>query len=263
MDESEKSKRDRSQNFTNSETRLLVELVLKRAEILENKKTDAAMWHQKNIAWAEITKQFNAESGTIPRTDKMLKTKYEGLKRLVRKKHAKNKYEQYWTGGGTFTFIPYTDYEEKLLGIIAISVEGLPSIHDGDDSNAVPSASLSVDTDSTVENVEVEINMFGTKHSLRWTNLSSNQIRKPINPKLLTNKKKGGEKEKLNEKYNYIADTRKELISLQTKIAEKELELKNKKIEFATAENERKSQEHNKRMELLQLQIDNFLDSNQ
>lgn len=55
----ETKKRDRSANFSNEETRILVDLILKYKHIIENKKADAITWKQKDAGWTRLTTEFN------------------------------------------------------------------------------------------------------------------------------------------------------------------------------------------------------------
>lgn len=69
--------------------------------------------------------EFNSQAGEIPRNVKNLKTKYDGLKKALKKKKAANQSEVYKTGGGARIITPYTDYEEKLLSILGLQICGL------------------------------------------------------------------------------------------------------------------------------------------
>lgn len=125
-------KRDRAVNFTTNEIRILVDLIVKYSHILENKKTDSVMWKKKEETWEKLCTEFNGLSGLCYRTTKNLKIKYEGLKRSLKKKKAANKTEIYKTGGGPVETTPYTDFEEKLLSILLLSIEGLSPFDDSD-----------------------------------------------------------------------------------------------------------------------------------
>lgn len=85
----ESQKRKRNINFSKAEEELLVELVVKRREIIENKKTDAVMWKEKEASWKELTTEFNCIGLLVPRTSEQLQLKYKNLKKVVRKKNAK------------------------------------------------------------------------------------------------------------------------------------------------------------------------------
>lgn len=130
----DRRKKERSSNFAPCEISILIDLILKYKTIVENKKTDSVMWKEKEVAWTKITEEFNALSITCPRSTKCLKTKFECMKKEVRKKKALQQQELYKTGGGITTSIVLTPPEEKILSIILINVEGLPSKYDSDES---------------------------------------------------------------------------------------------------------------------------------
>ena len=83
-------KRKRNQNFTKEELELLVELVYKNKDVIENKRTDAVIWKEKEEAWKQIEMEFNSCS-LGPRTVEQLKFKYKGMKKDLRKKSARAK----------------------------------------------------------------------------------------------------------------------------------------------------------------------------
>ena len=100
--------------------------------IIENKKSDATTWQEKEKAWKDIEKAFNSASGSVFRDHKHLKLKYEAIKRDTRKKSAVVRAERYKTGGGTSTAPPLTPAEEKVKQMILLSVEGNESQFDSD-----------------------------------------------------------------------------------------------------------------------------------
>lgn len=71
-------------------------------------------------------------TGGIYRSAKVLRLKYDVLKRDLKKKINYNKVQQFKTGGGKPDIKPLTSYEEELFKILSLSIEGLPSRHDGD-----------------------------------------------------------------------------------------------------------------------------------
>lgn len=79
-------KRDRSVNFTRKEVELLLSLVESKLQTIENKKSGAIAWHDKEKAWMAIEKNFNNSTVGIYRSARHLKAKYEALKRDTRKK---------------------------------------------------------------------------------------------------------------------------------------------------------------------------------
>lgn len=60
-----------------------------------------------------------------------MRTKYDGLKKEIKKKKALERAELYKTGGGNPNKIIFKDYEQRLLSILC-HVEGLASVNDSD-----------------------------------------------------------------------------------------------------------------------------------
>ncbi|CAG9130995.1 unnamed protein product [Plutella xylostella] len=111
---------------------MLINIIQENKNVLENKKSDAVTWQEKESCWKIIEAKFNATSGATYRSAKNLKTKYEGLKRETRKKSACIRAETYRTGGGTSTAVPLTDTELKIKDMILLSVDGMKSDFDSD-----------------------------------------------------------------------------------------------------------------------------------
>ncbi|KAL4710088.1 hypothetical protein ACJJTC_016490 [Scirpophaga incertulas] len=128
----EKQKRERSSNFSQEETNLLVSLIEAKKHVIENKKSDATTWQEKEKAWKDIEKTFNSASGAVFRDYKHLKIKYEAMKRDTRKRSAIIRAERFKTGGGTNTAPSLTTEQEKLKSMILFSVEGSESQFDSD-----------------------------------------------------------------------------------------------------------------------------------
>ncbi|PSN36016.1 hypothetical protein C0J52_12139 [Blattella germanica] len=107
----------RAKNFSSFERNLLVELVLERKHIVENKKTDGASVNEKRKCWEEISTLFNASRQTENRTTKQLKELYFVLKRNARKHNNEDKMGHFQTGGGQFT--PKSDsIDLKIVGAL-------------------------------------------------------------------------------------------------------------------------------------------------
>lgn len=58
-----KEKRERQANFSSSEEKLLVELVLKYGSVIENKETDSDVWKKKAETWELIDRSMVVSSG--------------------------------------------------------------------------------------------------------------------------------------------------------------------------------------------------------
>lgn len=61
----EKDKKEKSAAFTKDEEILLVDLVLKRKDVLENQQSDALTLREKNDGWDLLTDDFNAISTNV------------------------------------------------------------------------------------------------------------------------------------------------------------------------------------------------------
>lgn len=129
-----KQKRERSVNFTQEETDLLVSLVKAKKEIIESKQSDAATWKEKDNAWKDIETVFNASSGSAYRSHKHLKLKYEAMKKDIRKKRA----DCYGNGDGTSIAPVLTRAERKVEKIIRLSVDGNESSSSCDSNVVLP-----------------------------------------------------------------------------------------------------------------------------
>ncbi|XP_012269632.2 fibrinogen silencer-binding protein-like isoform X1 [Athalia rosae] len=131
-------KEKRGANFTKTEIDLLIDVILKYKHIVENKKTDATTWKDKNAAWEKISEEFNAVSGNFPRSTKRIRAKYDTVKKGIRQKCSFLKTEQTKTGGGQCP-VTLTPSEEKILSLTPNTMVGLQSRFDKD--NAEPGQS--------------------------------------------------------------------------------------------------------------------------
>lgn len=88
-------KRRRAPNFTESEIKLVIKLVLDHINVIEDKTTSAPTWKKKESTWMWITKEFNAVSdgGTV-RTAVTIRNKYEGMKKELRRKVIESQRQQ-------------------------------------------------------------------------------------------------------------------------------------------------------------------------
>lgn len=136
MNGDEVRKKVRSANFSKCELQILSKLLTKYASIIECKKSDAVTWRQKLDTWKKLGCEFNKECNGPPRTYITLKSKYEQMKKDVRKKVAGNKQQLFKTGGGTPQISPLTTVEETIYNLILVSVEGLPPRYDDDDDDS-------------------------------------------------------------------------------------------------------------------------------
>ncbi|KAK9727948.1 Alcohol dehydrogenase transcription factor Myb/SANT-like [Popillia japonica] len=217
----------------------------------------------------------------IPRssTGTALKIKYEGLKRVLKKKKQTNKglkrvlkkkkqtnaRELFKTAGGTPILIPYTDYEEKLLSVLLLSVEGLSPEADSDANLVEPLNNNFTEVENEYFSIEIDEELgdvrrtiflnfrmhthitywythLGTAESIAgdgcetaWKVWTPGYLRTPISGKLKTQARKAG-KQDINEKFSTIADQRGVILETQKLLAEKELEIKEKELELKNKE---------------------------
>ena len=71
-DEMVSGRSKRAANVSSHERQLLADLVMSRADVIENKKTDGATSQEKEAAWMAVAAEFNAAS-TLKRDSRQLK----------------------------------------------------------------------------------------------------------------------------------------------------------------------------------------------
>lgn len=84
--ETQSAARRRCLNYTPAESEKLIELVDKYIDTIENKKNDGRQWKLKDKAWQNIKTEFNNIFPGSFRTSKMLRSKYDTIKKGVRSK---------------------------------------------------------------------------------------------------------------------------------------------------------------------------------
>lgn len=122
----------RASNFNSKEEALLISLIQKYKGIIECRKTDAINNEKKNSTWSKIASEFNSSSGVSYRDSKILKNKYENIKKRTKKKSAVEKSSIFHTGGGPSENITYTPVEEQVKDILGVRIDGLDSKLDDD-----------------------------------------------------------------------------------------------------------------------------------
>ncbi|KAL1493681.1 hypothetical protein ABEB36_009376 [Hypothenemus hampei] len=122
----------RTNNFTEAEVNVLVDLVKKYSDIIECKKSDTVTNADKASAWQKITNLFNSKFGNKHRDQKILKTKYDNLKKITKKKYASIKLHLRGTGLGPPTIAVMTATEKDIQELLGSQVTGLISEFDND-----------------------------------------------------------------------------------------------------------------------------------
>jgi hypothetical protein len=118
-------------HFQREET-LLVELVRKYKNKIECKKSDTNTNKIKVQAWIDLSKEYNAISGDTYRDAKVLRSKYENLKKRTKQKFADEKASKFGTGGGPEEHFHMTEVDVNIKEIIGKQLTGFPSEFDDD-----------------------------------------------------------------------------------------------------------------------------------
>ncbi|KAI4466137.1 hypothetical protein MML48_3g00005953 [Holotrichia oblita] len=121
-------------HFTEAEKDAIINISIKYRNIIENKRTDGISNKQKNIAWENIAKEYNALGINVIRTSKQLRTFYDNLKKKLKRRCADEKVELYKTGGGTMKVPPIVPAEEKLLDSLKETFHPMPNAYDSSSS---------------------------------------------------------------------------------------------------------------------------------
>lgn len=116
---SSEEKKKRGKNFTAEEELVLMELLEERKNILENKKSDAATWKQKEQAWEEMADTFYTRTG-IRREWKALRDKFINMKRRSKLELVDDKNHSFRNGAG------------KYIALMGESTAGLGNQFDSD-----------------------------------------------------------------------------------------------------------------------------------
>ncbi|XP_050516283.1 uncharacterized protein LOC126891144 [Diabrotica virgifera virgifera] len=138
-------KRSRGPNYSEREKQVLISIVYKYKDVIENKKTDGVTILQKEKTWKKIETEFNASSpGLINRSADSLKKYYDNRKKELRKEKAQEKIEVYRTGGGPCAKPPKMESsDEVLLSMVnEKTVSGILNTFDGDSEVTNENSSL-------------------------------------------------------------------------------------------------------------------------
>ncbi|XP_046400300.1 uncharacterized protein LOC124166696 [Ischnura elegans] len=126
--------------LTREETKLLVDIINKRREVLESKKTDALSNAKKARAWLDVQDEFNSNEFVRKRTAKQLRKSWDNLKMRKRKELANERQERMKTGGGPMPSTSREDFPPEME-IAVPSVSYSPPNAGDCDAFAVPSVS--------------------------------------------------------------------------------------------------------------------------
>lgn len=132
------SERKRSQNFSQSEINIFLELVdEQRVKVIEDKRTDGKIIKEKQKCWQEIADEFNASSGLNKRDIMALKYLWKRLKQDTKKKHAEESREIRKTGGGQNLSKPLSPKSERIRNLLP-QEQISPTLISTFDSDACP-----------------------------------------------------------------------------------------------------------------------------
>ncbi|KAF5306998.1 hypothetical protein FQR65_LT18504 [Abscondita terminalis] len=199
------SERKRTPNFTGNEEAQLLLLIKKYQKIIETKKSDTATNADKISACKSIEGEFNAVCGESFRDWKVLKKKYENLKKRTKKKFADQKCELKKTGGGPPVIIKIDNVDEEIKEILGSRVEGLPSEFGGDITGALAfeicnESALSpviefideqqVVNEASAGNVDPEIITSSQEDAKDWGKYTPAMVRQPKSPSLAVKRRK-------------------------------------------------------------------------
>lgn len=122
----------RCTNFSATEINLLKDIVLSKAHIIENKKSDASTWKAKKNCWEEISVEFNSRS-LNSKSAEALRKKWDNMKKTVKDKVTGQRKYALGTGGGPPMPPPnLTKEEEGIFSLISVQAAGTESVCDSD-----------------------------------------------------------------------------------------------------------------------------------
>lgn len=122
----------RCTNFSAIEINLLKDIVLSKAHIIENKKSDASTWKAKKNCWEEISVEFNSRS-LNSKSAETLRKKWDNMKKSVKDKVTGQRKYALGTGGGPSMPPPnLTKEEEGIFNLISVQAAGTEPVCDSD-----------------------------------------------------------------------------------------------------------------------------------
>ncbi|CAH0548575.1 unnamed protein product [Brassicogethes aeneus] len=122
----------RSRNFSCREESVLLSLVKEKKNRIECKKTDMNNNKIKEKAWLEVAEEFNGICGETFRDVKVLRSKYENIKKRTKQKVADQKFLVKGTGGGPGKMFEYSNVENATIEIAGTQIIGTESNFDDD-----------------------------------------------------------------------------------------------------------------------------------
>lgn len=117
----------KSQNMSLKDKEILINLVKKYRDKVENKKTDAVVNAEKKQFWEKITNEFNSTT-VVKRTSLQLRNTYKNMKRILKNDLAMDRANIFATGGGKC--VRKVQEDNPLLPLIQDSVTPIPNPFD-------------------------------------------------------------------------------------------------------------------------------------
>ncbi|CAG9840854.1 unnamed protein product [Diabrotica balteata] len=143
----------------------------------------------KDDEWVKLSIQFNSNCGT-GRTPKMLRSKWESLKKTTKKQYASLKQSLYKTGGGPEeSDIKLSGVSNRVLAIVGVGVTGTSCKFDSDFGNIRPDIEQIQDGILPVEeildnSIEVAAEIVDVTPSEVWDSWNPSQLRSAKHPAL-------------------------------------------------------------------------------
>lgn len=123
------SGKKKSKNLKEKDKEIIINIILKYKNVIEDKKTDNISLKNKTETWRKITDKFNCESSSL-RTTQQIKNVYKNAKCDLKKEISNHKMETYKTGGGTCS-----SFNENNPLLSVVSEQTTPIRNDYDSSH--------------------------------------------------------------------------------------------------------------------------------
>ncbi|ERL86664.1 hypothetical protein D910_04070 [Dendroctonus ponderosae] len=182
MDQGDKK---RCTNFSKDEVEILMDLVETHRHVIERKKTDTVTNAAKAAEWRTIATTFNAICGT-GRTGKMLRSKWDSLKKSTKKEYAELRSQVYKTGGGPLPDLKLTGLGKRVLNLVGVSAKGTECEFDSDAAFVTPSELESLEIVTDVDGCSAEVVEIPVADSaeIKWDTWSPALLRQSKHPAL-------------------------------------------------------------------------------
>uniref|UniRef100_A0A6P7G1M5 Regulatory protein zeste n=1 Tax=Diabrotica virgifera virgifera TaxID=50390 RepID=A0A6P7G1M5_DIAVI len=157
----------RAPNFTSQEEKILVALSKKYSHIIENKMSNVNINNQKMLTWTKIEEEFNSSVGTRFRDVKVLRKKYENIKKRTKRKFADEKSHVLGTSGGSQMDNQIDDLDMDVKEILGIRLEGRATEFGGDVEDQPDEVYNDCVDDEALSKSQVEMLQYG-EYDLEW-----------------------------------------------------------------------------------------------